>query len=118
MQILIKRRTNTYRLDYYLSWCSKDNLQIFDTSFKQQEMRKILYNIARKKGAEVKELEVKTNLVNMSISFPPHHAPSSIVKSLKGTSAREFFKLHPELRESLNKIWSPNFYIETLGERQ
>ena len=115
MQILIKRRTNTYRLDYYLSWTAKDKLDVFDTPKKLQELNKILANIARKKGVEIKHIELESNSVSMLISFPPHHAPSSIVKSLKGTSAREWFKLHPELRNSLNNLWSPNFFIETIG---
>ena len=115
MHILIKRRTNTYRLDYYLSWTVKDKLDVFDTPKKLQELNKILINIARRKGVEIKHIELESNSVSMLISFPTHHAPSSIVKSLKGTSAREWFKLHPELRNSLNNLWNPNFFIETIG---
>ena len=115
MHILIKRRTNTYRLDYYLSWTVKDKLDVFDTPKKLQELNKILINIARRKGVDIKHIELESNSISMLISFPPNHAPSSIEKSLKGTSAREWFKLHPELRNSLNNLWNPNFFIETIG---
>lgn len=49
--------------------------------------------------------------VHMMISFPPDIAPSNVVKSLKGTSAREWFKLHPETKKLL---WNPSFFMSTI----
>ena len=51
------------------------------------------------------------------ISIPPKLAPSSIVKSFKGASAREWFKLHPEDKNKLYKghLWSPSFFMRTVG---
>lgn len=55
--------------------------------------------------------------IRMLISFNPKHAPSSIVKTLKGKSARHWFKLHPDTKEQLwgNHLWSPSYFMSTLG---
>lgn len=55
--------------------------------------------------------------VHLVISFPPKLAPSSIVKSFKGASAREWCKLHPEDKQKLYKghLWSPSFFMRTVG---
>ena len=55
--------------------------------------------------------------VQMMISFQPDMAPSNVVKSLKGTSAREWFKLHPETQKLLwrGHLWSSNFFMVTIG---
>lgn len=49
--------------------------------------------------------------VHMMISFPTDIAPSNVVKSLKGTSAREWFKLHSETKKLL---WNPSFFMSTI----
>jgi len=82
-----------------------------------KDMKDILIGIAKNNGVDIQYLEVLPEHVQMLISFPPNKAPSSIVKSFKGTSARDWFKKHPETKDLLWKghLWSPSFYMSTLG---
>ena len=59
-------------------------------------MQQILLKIAKNKNVTVEHLEVMPDHVHMMISFQPDIAPSNVVKSLKGTPAREWFKLYPK----------------------
>lgn len=62
-------------------------------------------------------MEVMPDHIHLLISFPPNFTPSSVVKSFKGGSSREWFKLHPETKSLLWKghLWSGSFFMSTLG---
>ncbi|MFW3455085.1 IS200/IS605 family transposase, partial [Aerococcus viridans] len=51
------------------------------------------------------------------ISFNPKHAASSIVKTLKGKSARLWFKAYPETKTMLwgGHLWTPSYFMATVG---
>jgi putative transposase len=51
-------------------------------------------------------------------TFKPKLAPADVVKILKGSSARLWFTAHPETKRKLwgGHLWSPSYYIGTLGE--
>ena len=80
-------------------------------------MKDILKNIAKNKNVIIEHIEVMPDHVHMMISFKPDVAPSNVVKSLKGTSAREWFKLHPETQKLLwgGHLWSSSFFMSTVG---
>ena len=64
-------------------------------------MQQILLKIAKNKNVTVEHLKIMPDHVHMMISFQPDIAPSNVVKSLKGTSAREWFKLYPKTQKLL-----------------
>lgn len=112
-----KERTNVYDFNFHLVFVTKYRKQIFTTDELRNNMKTILLSIAENKEIEVSSIEVMSDHVHMLISFKPKYAPSSMVKSLKGTSAREWFKLHPETKSKLwgGHLWSPSFFMSTIG---
>ena len=63
-------------------------------------------------------MEVMPDHVHLLISFKPKYAPSSIVKSFKGHSAKQFFKNHPDIKNDKfwgGHLWSHSYYMSTLG---
>ena len=80
-------------------------------------MKNILLDIAKNNDVEVNSLEVTPDHVHMLISFKPKYAASSIVKALKGASARAWFKQYPDTKKLLWKghLWSPSFFMSTVG---
>ena len=54
---------------------------------------------------DFKIIEINTDLdhIHLLISCKPQHYIPTIVKRLKGTSARLLFKLYPELKKELSK---------------
>lgn len=115
--MLIKTRTNIYDFNFHLVWTTKYRKKVFTDPKLTKDMKDILIGIAKNNGVDIQYLEVLPEHVQMLISFPPNKTPSSIVKSFKGTSAREWFKKHPETKDLLWKghLWSPSFFMSTLG---
>lgn len=115
--MLTRKRTSVTDLNYHLVFVTKYRKTVFVTDDHRGEMVDILKKIANGKGVSVQRVEVMEDHVHMLISFPPKEAPSSVVKSLKGVSAREWFKRHPETKKSLwgGHLWSGSFFMSTVG---
>lgn len=116
--MITKTRTNVYDFSFHLICVTKYRKTIFNTDEKQQSMKEILQYIADTHHIIIQELKVMPDYIQLLIRFNPKHAPSSIVKTIKGRSARGWFKLYPETKKDLWKshLWSSNFFISTVGD--
>ena len=116
--MLVKERTSVYDFSFHLVFVTKYRKAIFTTDEMQTDMKNILLNIAKNNDVEVNSLEVTPDHVRMLISFKPKYAASSIVKALKGASARAWFKQYPDTKKLLWKghLWSPSFFMSTVGD--
>ena len=114
---MIETRTSVYDFHFHLVFVTKYRKSIFDTNEKQEELKTLMSSFAEKNGSTIESIEVMPDHVHLVLSFPPKFAPSSIVKSFKGASAREWFKFHPEDKQKLYKghLWSPIFFMQTVG---
>ena len=114
---MIETRTSVYDFHFHLVFVTKYRKSIFDTNEKQEELKTLMSSFAEKNGSIIEDIEVMPDHVHLILSFPPKFAPSSIVKSFKGASAREWFKLHPEDKQKLYKghLWAPSFLMQTIG---
>ena len=117
LHMLHKERTNIYDFNYHLVFVTKYRKAIFTNKQLQDDMKSILQTISQGNDSTIENIEVMPDHIHMLLSFKPKYAPSSIVKSFKGTSAREWFKLHPETKSQLwgGHLWSPSFFISTVG---
>lgn len=117
MYMLVSKRTSVTDFNFHLVLVTKYRKEVFTTPEKHDSMVAILRRIAENKEVTISHLEVMPDHVHMMISFPPKLAPSDVVKSLKGTSAREWFKLYPETKEELwmGHLWTGSFFMSTVG---
>ena len=115
--MLVSKRTSVTDFNFHLVLVTKYRKEVFTTPEKHDSMVAILRRIAENKEVTISHLEVMPDHVHMMISFPPKLAPSDVVKSLKGTSAREWFKLYPETKEELwrGHLWTGSFFMSTVG---
>ena len=76
-----------------------------------------MLEISREFGFEIKEMEVMPDHCHVFISCHPKTAPSSIVKYLKGITARKLFTEFPSIKKKLwgGHLWNPSYYIGTVG---
>ena len=114
---MIETRTAIYDFHFHLVFVTKYRKSLFNTNEKQEELKTLLASFAEKNGSIIESVEVMPDHIHLVLSFPPKFAPSSIVKSFKGATAREWFKLHPEDKQKLYKghLWSPSFFMQTVG---
>lgn len=106
--MLHKSRTNTYDFHFHVVFVTKYRKQIFTTPHLLDDMKLIMQKVASNNEVEIEHIEVMDDHVNLMISFKPKEAPSSVVKSLKGASARWWFKQRPETKSKLwgGHLWS------------
>ncbi len=114
----IYERGYVYNFHYHVIWVTKYRNPIFTTPELVQEMKAILLHVAEVGDITIETMEVMPDHVHLLVSCKPKHAPTSIVKTLKGTSARLFFKTHADIKGNNmwgGKLWSNSYYISTLG---
>ena len=115
--MIVKTRTNVYDFNFHLVWVTKYRKEIFTTIEKQNAMQDILTHICDEYDIVIQSLQVMPDHIHMLISFNPKHAASSIVKTLKGKSARLWFKAYPETKAMLwgGHLWTPSYFMATVG---
>ena len=91
-------RGYVYSFHFHLIWVTKYRRQVFTTPALVSEMKGILRHVAEVSGVTVEEMEVMPDHVHMLISFRPKHAPTDVVKNLKGGKCR-----HLPCRSSRNQ---------------
>ena len=113
----IKTRTNLYRTTYHLVWVTKYRKVIFTTLNRREAMMEMLSLMAENNDMTILESEVMEDHIHLVVSFPPNKSISTVMKALKGASAREWFQQFPETKKELWKgsLWSGNYFVSTVG---
>ena len=64
------------------------------------------------------EIGCDENHVHFLIQSVPLLSPKKIVNTVKSLTAREIFRLHPEVKQYLwgGKFWTSGYYINTVGQ--
>ena len=88
----VYERSYVYNFHYHLIWVTKYKKPVFTTPVLIDEMKTILKDLSAVNEILIEVMEVMPDHIHLLISFKPKHAPSSIVKYLKGHSAKIFFK--------------------------
>ena len=84
----------------------------------EQSLKQIVRDICVAQEIEVEEMETDKDYIHLLISMKPQHYIPSVVKTLKGQSARRLFKLHPEIKQCIlgGHMWNPSYFIATVSE--
>ena len=111
-------RTSVYSLQYHLIIVTKYRRDILTGSVKQ-ELEALLRSLADQFDMQIEEMEIMSDHVHMLVDASPKHSISSIMKGLKGVSARMLFMHHPEIKQKLwgGHLWQPSYFAVTVSER-
>jgi len=113
----IYKRHNKNLLIYHLVCPAKYRRKIFT-----EEVAESLKCICLELGIkyEIKFLEIGTDEdhVHFLIQSIPNKCVSDIVKIIKSITARELFRLHPEVKKFLwgGSLWTMGYYVNTVGQ--
>jgi len=82
-----------------------------------ERLKSLLYQVARDNGFTIETMEIMPDHLYLFVRATPNHLVASMVKALKGVSARFLFKEFPELKEELwgGHLWNPSYYVGTVG---
>ena len=78
---------------------------------------KIAEEIAQRYDIEFEKLGYDQNHIHILTSFAPKHSGSEMVRIFKSITAREIFKLHPEVKKQLwgGHFWTSGYFINTVS---
>lgn len=114
----IHERGYVYNFHFHIVWVTKYRKPIFTSKEYVADMKNIIKSIAETNEIIIEQLEVMPEHVHLLVSFKPKIAPTNVIKTFKGVSARLWFKTHPETKSLLwgGHLWSNSYYMSTLGD--
>ena len=110
------RRTCVYEIGYHLVFCVKYRRKVLVGPF-EAVLKDTLQAIAYDKEFDLVLHETDRDHLHLFVSAPPHVSISTLVKWIKGISARRLLATFPELKAQLYKghLWTPSYYVGTVG---
>ena len=110
-------RGYVYSIQYHIVWCIKYRyrLLIGDIVVRLKEM---LHQIATDNGFTISEIETYCDHIHLLIDCTPQPSIPTMIKTLKGVSARLLFKEFPSLKKKLwsGHLWNPSYFVATVSE--
>ena len=79
---------------------------------------KVCKDISERYEIHFVEIGADENHVHFLIQSVPMLSAKSIVQTVKSITAKELFRLHPEVKEKLwgGSFWTSGYYINTVGQ--
>lgn len=113
---LQRNRNSVFQIGYHMVWCTKYRKQILTDQI-AEDMQELLTKIAADNNFTIENMEVMPDHIHLFVTAAPNHLIASMVKALKGVSARHLFKKHPYLKKQLwgGHLWNPSYYVGTVG---
>ena len=81
-------------------------------------MKAIIKKIGHGYDIEIIELEIPEDHIHMVIRGIPKQSPSDVMQIVKSITAREFFRIYPEIKKKYfwgGKLWTQSYFVETIG---
>lgn len=110
-------RGYVYSIQYHIVWCVKYRHKILNGDV-DVRLKEMLKQIAMDNNFTISEIESDEDHIHLLIDCSPQHSIPSIIKALKGVSARLLFKEFPKLKKKLwgGNLWNPSYFIATVSE--
>jgi putative transposase len=112
-----KGRGYVYNIQYHIVWCVKDRHKVL-TGVIEHRLKEMIYEISKEHGFGIAAMETDQDHIHILIDCRPQHYIPSLIKGLKGNTARFLFKEFPELRKKLwgGHLWNPSYFVGTVSE--
>ena len=81
-------------------------------------MKAIIQKIGYDYDIDIVELEIPEDHIHMVIRGIPKQSPSEVMQIIKSITAREFFRIYPEIKKKYfwgGKLWTQSYFVETIG---
>lgn len=114
----LQRNTHhVFRIMYHFVWIPKYRHKIFEEPHRSV-MKSIIEKIGYDYNIDIVELELPIDHIHMVIRSEPKVSPSRVMQIIKSISAREFFKMYPDIKRRYfwgGKLWTQSYFVETIG---
>jgi putative transposase len=102
---------------YHFVWILKYRHKLFTDPYRES-LKAIIEKNGYDYDIDILELEVPEDHIHMVVRGVPKMSPSSVMQVVKSISAREFFRIYPEVKRRYlwgGKLWTQIYFVETIG---
>ena len=84
------------------------------------KIKEICSHIQKRYEIEFLEIGTDDDHVHFLVQSVPMYSPKQLVQTIKSITAREIFKLCPQVKQYLwgGKFWSDGYFVSTVGAHQ
>lgn len=110
-------RGYVYNIQYHIVWCTKYRKPVLRDDVESQ-VKQDIKKIANELGFSVVAMECMPDHIHLLVKCSPQHFIPTIIKILKGNTARHLFMAYPELKNCLwqGKLWNPSYFVATVSD--
>ena len=107
--------------EYHIIWIPKYRFHVLNLGV-QKYLEKLFPKVMEElPGCEIVKYSIQTEHVHIVMMIPPKYAVSAVVRKIKGMTSSQLRKKFKwmKLRYSReNVVWSPGFFVSTVGEER
>jgi REP element-mobilizing transposase RayT len=83
-----------------------------------KSLKEICIGISERYEVYFIEIGTDKDHVHFLIQSVPTYSPTKIIQMVKSITAKEIFRLHPEVKKQLwgGEFWTKGFYVNTVGK--
>lgn len=98
--------------------CPAKYRQIVFSEAVDRSLQKVCIEISKRYEIHFLEIGTDNDHVHFLIQSVPMYSVTKIVKMLKSITAREIFRLHPEVKEKLwgGEFWTDGYFVNTVSK--
>ena len=84
----------------------------------EKSLKEICIGISERYEVYFIEIGTDKDHVHFLIQSVPTYSPTKIIQMVKSITAKEIFRLHPEVKKQLwgGEFWTKGFYVNTVGK--
>lgn len=116
MSEYIHKSHNVSVLLYHFVCPAKYRRVVFSPAV-DSSLKNICLEISKRYEIAFIEIGTDQDHVHFLIQSVPTESPTKLIRTVKSITAKEIFKLHPEVKEILwgGAFWSKGYYVNTVG---
>lgn len=117
MSEYIHKRHNVTVLLYHFVCPAKYRRVVF-TEAVDKSLKEICIGISGRFEIDFTEIGTDKDHVHFLIQSVPMYSPTKIIQMVKSITAKEIFRIHPEVKKQLwgGEFWTKGFYVNTVGK--
>lgn len=116
MSKYVHKSHNVSVLLYHYVCPAKYRRIIFSDSV-DKSLKEVCLEISKRFEIEFVEIGTDKDHVHFLVQSVPTLSPTQIIRIVKSVTAKELFRLHPEIKQKLwgGEFWTKGYYVNTVG---
>ena len=110
-------RGYVYKIQYHIVWCTKYRKQVLNNGI-DTELLQLTNEMCKELDISIITSECMPDHIHLLIDCSPQHFIPTIIKVLKGRTAKQLLEMHPQLKNELwgGHLWNPSYFVATVSE--